>query len=56
MKQVNSNRVLGSHNLLAVIHDDDDDGDDGDDGGGDGDGDVNDGGVGDFLCSGEEPT
>ena len=38
MKQVNSNRVLGSHNLLAVIHDNDD-GDDGNDGGGDDGGD-----------------
>ena len=30
MKQVNSNRVLGSHNFLAAIYDDDNDDDDGD--------------------------
>ena len=31
MKQVNSNRVFGSHNFLAAIYDDDNDDDDGDD-------------------------
>ena len=36
MKQVNSNRVLGSHNFLATIYDDDDD-DDNDDYGDGGD-------------------
>ena len=30
MKQVNSNRVLGSHNFLAAIYDDDNDDGDGD--------------------------
>ena len=51
MKQVNCNRVLSSHNLLAAIHDGDGDGGDGGGGGGGG----GSGGVQYALLMPEEP-